>query len=492
MKKYVPLLCFSTLLMCGLAFVLSQVSGQEKAVPPVTLQNVPNGLDINNQQGPPPKVADPTAFTTKEGKKAWKVVIPGNRPLATPAVVNGKIYIGGGFGSYEFYSFDAKTGKQVWQYRTGDDGPTAAVVSDGYIAFNTESCEIEVVTIDGKRVWKKWLGDPLMSMPAIHQGKLYMAYPDSRGDNKHYLTCFELKTGEEHWKKQIPGDIISAPVIEDGQIYVATLEGTVSCFHEKDGKLVWQDKKNATSSVAVYQGKCYFSNRAPVVIKDKEGKVITQQFEGLAGRDVIVGGETTEIHSTKQVANYLDFAKRQAGSDMDKMNKSLDAGVGFGAAPAAAKLDQAESNLGLGSVAGVWSYQGSRPFLYKGKLVSAMGDVVKCVDPKTEKVLWEQKIKKDGKDKDVVESHVTPPAIVNGKLFLGTTSGEILCMSADNGKLLWKATVGEPIVFQPAVMDGRVYVSTSTGSLFSVETGDAKDTGWSMWGGNASHNGGVE
>jgi hypothetical protein len=36
---------------------------------------------------------------------------------------------------------------------------------------------------------------------------------------------------------------------------------------------------------------------------------------------------------------------------------------------------------------------------------------------------------------------------------------------------------------------GRVYVSTSKGSLIAIETGDAKDDGWLMWGANAAHNG---
>src|SRR5258708_1701707 len=83
----------------------------------------------------------PPPLTTKEGKKGWKVIIPGRRPLAPPAVAAGRVFLGGGFGSHEFYAFDARTGKQIWQYRTGDDGPTAAVVADGCIAFNTESCE---------------------------------------------------------------------------------------------------------------------------------------------------------------------------------------------------------------------------------------------------------------------------------------------------------------------------------------------------------------
>src|SRR6516164_622259 len=81
-------------------------------------------------RGEAPKIADPTPFTSKDGKiKGWKVVIPGNKPLATPAMVDGKVFVGGGFGSHEFYAFDAKTGKKDWLYQTADDGPTAAVVS---------------------------------------------------------------------------------------------------------------------------------------------------------------------------------------------------------------------------------------------------------------------------------------------------------------------------------------------------------------------------
>ena len=50
-------------------------------------------------------------FTTKDGKSGWKARIPGKRALATPAVVDGMVFIGGGFGSREFYAFHANTGK---------------------------------------------------------------------------------------------------------------------------------------------------------------------------------------------------------------------------------------------------------------------------------------------------------------------------------------------------------------------------------------------
>jgi outer membrane protein assembly factor BamB len=65
-------------------------------------------------------------------------------------------------------------------------------------------------------------------------------------------------------------------------------------------------------------------------------------------------------------------------------------------------------------------------------------------------------------------------------------------MAADTGKVLWTVNVGAPILFQPAVAKGRVYVSTNTGALVCLETGDAKDDGWLMWGANAAHNGTVK
>jgi outer membrane protein assembly factor BamB len=84
-----------------------------------------------------------------------------------------------------------------WQYQTTDDGATAAVAWDGFVIFSTESCELEVLTSRGKPVWKHWLGDPLMSMPAVGDGHVYASFPDGRGDHQHYLAAFDVRSGRE-------------------------------------------------------------------------------------------------------------------------------------------------------------------------------------------------------------------------------------------------------------------------------------------------------
>ncbi len=470
--------------LCGLV-----LSAQPPNGPPATQNVVPQAAQA---PAAPAQVAEAVPFQTKDGKvKGWKVQIPGNRALATPAVVEGKVFIGGGFGSHEFYAFDAVTGKKLWQYQTADDGPTAAVAQDGHVAFNTESCELEILTVEGQPVWKKWLGDPLMSMPAIAAGKVYMAYPDSKGDKQHYLAGFELKTGKEFWKRPIAGEIITAPVVAEEKVYLATLEGSLYCFGQRDGELVWQEKKNITSSPAVWKQHCYYSRREEVQ-RTKDGKAVKQQDEQLARRGTAAPSAAQDLPTTRQPADYLDFAKR-ASSPHEAANQLQDAAVGFaGTAKGDAKIAQAQRNLGQGSVCGVWSYQGSRPFVYRDRLYSAMGGTVKCVDLKTEKVIWSKPVAgpQGGQPQAaVLDSGLTPPALVNGKVFLGTTGGAVLCLSAESGELLWRVAVGEPIVFQPAVSQGKVFVSTAKGAVVAIETGDRQDDGWQMWGANAAHDG---
>jgi outer membrane protein assembly factor BamB len=442
--------------------------------------------------------------------KGWKVVIAAQSTLATPAVAGGKVMLGAGFAGNMVYAFDAVTGKKVWEYQAADNGPTAVVAQDGYLAFNTESCELEILTTAGKPVWKKWLGDPLASMPAIAAGNVIMAYPDSNGDRSYYLACFDLKTGKEQWKQKIAGELITAPVVANERIYAATVDGTLSCLAQRDGEVLWKDKQNATSSPVVWNNSCYFSRREEVIVT-KGGKKVKQQTERIAMRGLGVKADLSNLLATARPADYLDAEKRQAAPLNNPAGAGpgfagigggiggiagIGGGLGFAGAGLANDVLQAAANIGQFSVPGVWSYQGSKPFIYRDRLYQAMGDTLECVDPKTERILWKKslrpsKVEKAREPTAGLEAEVTPPALANGKVFVGTAHGDVTCLSAESGKVLWQVHIGEPVTFQPAVAKGRVYVATARGSLYCLETGDENDDGWLMWGADAAHNGGT-
>ena len=122
-----------------LAFPLP-VRAQQPPSPSVQFGGQQGVSQPGRKIGPPPEVAAPVSFVSKDGRiKGWRVVIPGNRPLATPAVADGRVFLGGGFGSNEFYAFDAATGQKLWTYRTNDDGPSAAVVHSSPSMSSTET-----------------------------------------------------------------------------------------------------------------------------------------------------------------------------------------------------------------------------------------------------------------------------------------------------------------------------------------------------------------
>ncbi len=201
-----------------------------------------------------------------------------------------------------------------------------------------------------------------------------------------------------------------------------------------------------------------------------------------------------DLPNTQQKADYLDIAKREQSSPLQTASKTADAGVGFGGAGGIPGAGPAAGgfNIGQNTVNGVWAYQGSKPFVYNNLLYSSMGDGVKCVDPKTHEVKWSKDLKNPEKKGPVVDANLTPPALVNGKVFMGTSAGQVICMSAKTGETLWTATLDSGISFQPAVVNGMVYVSTNNGGVYAIETGDASDNGWAMWGANAQHNGGID
>jgi Ca-activated chloride channel family protein len=420
----------------------------------------------------------PEKLKFSTGRSGWKLKIPGNRPLATVAYEDGKIFVGGGFGSYEFYAIDAKTGKVAWMFKTGDDGPTAAVVKNSYVVFNTESCIIYVLDAKtGKKVWEKWMGDPLMSQPALDEQYVYMAYPG--GDGSHHLACLKLKNGDTVWDVKIEGDAISAPILDNGSVYITCFDGTVYRFNSKTGKLLWSESKMATCAPTIHKEKIYLSLREEEKLSENRAK----QYEGIGTLKNADGRLEQKKLWAKREAVYLTHNRSTAKL---KAQRSLDASVGFGTAPGAAKLEQAKENVGQSSVVGSWAYQGSRPVVNHGRLYNAMGDEIQCLNTRSGKKVWSQKYQT--KEEGLGGRFLSPPSYANGKLFLGSGKGELLCIKAENGKVLWKEKVDGSVSFQPAVAKGMVFVSCDNGLLYGIPSQDPKDDGWYMWGGNSEHN----
>ena len=463
-----------------------QASPQQSATPqaiPSPQQNAPpssHGKRTGSVTQLPVKGLRAVELTLPDGKRGWKVSIPGGHALATPAVVGDTVFVGGGFGSYEFYAFDATTGKARWAIRVSDDGPTAAVVADDKVVFNTESCTLFVVDAHtGKQLWSRWLGDPLMSQPAVADGTIFMAYPG--GDGRHHLVALGLADGKTRFDRAIAGDIISAPVVDGDSVYLTTFDGTVYRYERQSGKLAWQSKMSATSAPFVVKGQIHVAQG--ITVAGKHGHSSKDE----AFRTLDARGVMDERVKARKSASYLD-GDVQDRSSYNAAQMSADSAVGFGGgAPAAASAPAAKGNIGQGTVRGLWEFQGSRPLVVGNHNYSAQGDSIVAIEADSGKPLWQHKL---AGDVARVGGHLAaPPSYANGKLVVGATSGDVIGYDAATGGELFRYPLKEEIRFQPALAAGRIFVGTTRGTLVCIATGDPSLDGWTMWGGGPRHNG---
>src|SRR5438132_4275184 len=183
----------STFLLRSAIIGLSRLTGAEPAANPGAAAKPPEvdatqffrELTSDKYPQPPsefrqghvtPRKLDPAAI--KKTDKGFTIKLPNGAPIPTLSVYDGKLYASGGFHSREFYCFNAETGELIWGVDLDDDGPTSAVIEDGVIIFNTESCTIFALDAKtGKMLWSWFLGDPLMTTPTISGGRVYTSYP---------------------------------------------------------------------------------------------------------------------------------------------------------------------------------------------------------------------------------------------------------------------------------------------------------------------------
>ena len=502
------LLIVVSILLAGLFVVNAQTPTKKDSAPKETPKMEPKAeeditktaAEWNSDQfaSPPTEFRKGNVTARKLDADAFKktdtgylIQLPSKAPVNTPTVHDGKVYVSGGFHSKEFYCFDAATGKVAWAINLDDDGPSSAVVEDGVCVFNTESCTIFGVDAQsGKLLWSHWLGDPLTSTPTIANGKVFTSYPAAgRGGVaekgqaakaappcSHVLAALDLRpvrsSGalDRQRRDECPGRA-------EKELYVSSFAGVVYKFQEEDGKLLSAVRSRATSAPVVVGDKVYMTRRAD----DGKGKA-EEQVAGVGRGD----GKTT-VASTKKEAAHLDpIVQRQ--SAFKEAGQALDAANGFaGGAPHAANPLAAEANIGQGNVSTLQTFQGSRLVNYRDRNINTMGDEVICTAPKTGKSLWTVRLEGDLRKQGGALG--TALAAAGGQIFLATLSGEVLQMDPATGKVAKTYKVGSPVRQQPAVVDGKIFVGTQDGRLVVIDTGDKNLTGWTTWGGNSAHSG---
>ncbi|MEQ1858536.1 MAG: PQQ-binding-like beta-propeller repeat protein [Chthoniobacteraceae bacterium] len=353
-------------------------------------------------------------------------------------------------------------------------------------------------TVDAKK--PLWTADfPGQSAPVIFKGKLYInGYLGEGADKREGVTCFDAETGKQLWQ-HLENDFLSdiiydrystgAPTIdaETGNVYVQGSQGMLSCF-TADGKVVWQH------SLMEEYGRLTFPNgrtASPQIDKDI---VITRHITSGWGAAGPAGdrlyafdkktGELVWMSSPADRPQDATFAPLYF-SWLDGMrvfftpcgDSSL-ACVNARTGDPVFRMSVAKAGAKGGINAGVLRYKDSLLVIHESENIdtSEVGRSAAFKIPMGSKPpapgqpqvyaakdheLWRNPLGSLG----------SSPCLVGNRLFEVTGLGELGCIDADTGKILWREKLGvEQRQSSPFYADGKLYISfytaaqTGTGS----------------------------
>jgi outer membrane protein assembly factor BamB len=199
-----------------------------------------------------------TALDKTTGKTIWKtdrsitwddqnstdkMIQEGDRHKAhsTPivATINGKpqlLSVGAGAA----YSYEARTGKELWRIHfSGWSAAPCPVYANGIAYFTTgysvKTTDLMAVKTDGQgdvtdthMVWRISKAVPKMPTPIVVNDLLYVISDEGT------LTCLEPATGKELWHKGLGGNYAASPIYADGRLYFFNQQGKTTVI--KPGK----------------------------------------------------------------------------------------------------------------------------------------------------------------------------------------------------------------------------------------------------------------
>jgi glucose dehydrogenase len=136
------------------------------------------------------------AFSMKNGARLWRNTDYSFDTILTPAVSNGRLYIGSYFDQdHNVYCFDAKTGKKVWTYLTGG---------------------------------------AVLGTPTVANGAVYV------GSQDNALYALDARTGALRWRFAGSLTFLAAPLVHDGVVYAPSQDGYIYALDARTGAMFWR------------------------------------------------------------------------------------------------------------------------------------------------------------------------------------------------------------------------------------------------------------
>ncbi len=196
------------------------------------------------------------------GKKVWQYPRPGDRRTglhidSNPVVVGERVYCTSGksrtFENLQVFCVNATDGKLVWSKSTelpvwGSpavvDGRVYVGLGNGRVNLSEPSPKGGVLcldALDGRRLWDfDEVKDAVHTRPTV-VGSLVIV-----GSRDGFCYALDIREGKPVWKKDLGSPTVSTPAVargawndEPGALYIAATKGDVYCLDPRTGEVFW-------------------------------------------------------------------------------------------------------------------------------------------------------------------------------------------------------------------------------------------------------------
>ena len=365
----------------------------------------------------------PVKFTDKEGLR-WKVPLPA-RGVSSPIVMGNKVFVTCSGGTRDdrlhLLAFDSATGKKLWQRSINATGSTTAHPKTCKAAPTPVADEIGVYALfatgdllacdhDGTVLWVRSLtGDYPTISNQVGMASSPVIYKDKiivpmDNSGESFLAALDTKTGKNTWKTPRPRDINWVTPV-------------IRELNSSEAEVFYQSQKdlvayNAVDGKKKWTHKAGSSSPTPSL---SEGLFLTSS-DGLS----LLKPTENKMLDVWKVAKYR---------------------TGY-----------------------------SSPLYYDGKVYAAIPSTgtVWCLDAKTGKAVWDEKVTGKGK-----QTFSASPVAGDGKVYVLSESGTVAVFKAGGteAEVLGTSEIGEELLASPAISGGGLFIRSDK-SLICV--GSAK------------------
>ncbi len=337
-------------------------------------------------------------------------------PLTAPPIVaGGRVFVLDS--RVTVRAFGLEKGRRQWERDLTPEGERPRVGFGGGMAYDADRLYVvtgfgQITALDpatGETVWERRIAVPIRAAPTAHEGRVFITGTDNQ------LHAYDAATGKSLWTHRgitEAAGILSAvsPAVAGGVVVAPFSSGELGAFRVQNGRELWGDSLVRTRKATAMAG-----------------------INDIAARPVIVGGRLYAVsHSGRMVAIDLRTGER----------------------------------VWTRNIAGIQTPWISGEFIFT---VTVEGELI-CVSTRDGRIRWLTKLKRyENLKKRKGAIAWMGPMLLDGRLLMANSLGEMAFFSPKNGKVLVAFKGPGEAYIPPVVADGRVYLLTDDGRLSAME-----------------------